>query len=73
MELYLHKGKQSLWDNLQRLEEDYLISNNEQTLTLINRLKREVEARLRFEKFIDLVATDGLAAMEELSYLNKGE
>ena len=73
MELYLHKGKQSLWDNLQRLEEDYLMSNSEQTLTLINRLKREVEARLRFEKFIDLVATDGLAAMEELSYLNKGE
>ena len=73
MELYLHKGKQALWDNLQRLEEDYLVSNNEHTFKLITKLKREVEARKRFEMFIDLVATDGLAAMEELSYQNKGE
>ena len=53
------------------LEEDNLSNEKEENNLRISKLKREVDTRLRFGKFLELVVADGENAYEEMKYLKE--
>ena len=55
------------------LEEDNLSNEKEDNNLRISKMKREVDARLRFGKFLELVIMDGDNAYEELKYRKEND
>ena len=55
------------------MEEDNLYNETEDNTRRINKMKREVDARIRFEKFLGLVVSDGDNAYDELRHRKEAE
>jgi len=64
-DLFINTGKASLWENIKHLEEMNMQSFNEGRAKTVEKLKKEVNARLALETFFDLIEADGESAQAE--------